>query len=584
MRYLVIAALGVALFLPSLGAGFFADDHAHVLVLEGKMSKDFPGSPLDLFHFAPGDADRTAELVRQGVFPWWTDLRVKFSFLRPLTALTHMLDHALWGREAAGYHLTNLVLWGLLLGAAGGLLRRVAPTPRAAALAFFVYAVNEARALVVTWVANRNALLATALCFGGLWAWDVYRREGRRAAALAAYAAFGLALLAGEAALGGVALLVAYEALGLPAGERMSVRRLLPAAPFLLLALGYLAAYKLGGYGTAHSALYVDPSSQPVEWLSAAAIRYPVLLAGLVWYWPIDLWVGGPGAQRVLVAGALLLLPLTAATFWGPVRKSRTLAAFALGGALALLPLASTFPSGRLLLLPGLPAALLVGTYLDAAWPLRSTGWWPRLVAGFFWLRGVVAAPLLLLAMVVTLVSTFGQVREGVLSTPWPEDVSKRDVVLLNAPHWISASFIGPTLYLAGRPVPPAAHVLNLSPFPIEVSRPAARTLLFRLECGALLTTPFEQLVRSEPLAAGASFEVGLFRATVLEADSRGATAVRFDFIRPLEENLLFLQWAGERYEAVTFPPVGGSLRLGPLALGMGGLKAPPPACLRDVE
>lgn len=580
--YLAIGALGVALFLPSLGAGFFSDDQAHLLVLEGKMDRAYPATPLDLFRFVSGDPGQTAEIVRLGYLQWWTDLRLKLSFLRPLTALTHVLDHALWGRFAKGYHLTNLVLWALLLWTAAGLLRRVAPTPRAAMLAFLVYAVSDAHALVVTWIANRNALLATALGFGGLWAWDVFRRDGRRGAAALAYIAFGLALLAGEAALGGVALLLAYEALGLPAGARWSLRRLLPAAPFLLLALGYVLAYKLGGYGAGHSALYIDPSSQPLKWLAAAATRFPLLLAGVIWSWPIDPWVLGGGVRRVLEVGALLLLPVTAAVFWRPIRQSRTLAAFALGGALAILPSVSTFPSPRLLLLAGLPGALLVGSYLDAAWPLRSAGRWRRLVAGFFWLRNVALAPVMLLLSVLVISSMFRQNRQEVLDSPWPEDVAGREVVLLNAPHWASASYIGPILSLAGRPAPRAVHALNLSPFPAEVSRTTSSSLVFRLECGEMLTTTFEQVTRDEPIPAGASFDAGLFRATVLETGAIGPKAVRFDFSRSLEEGIQLMRWGDGRYEPVPLPRVGDSLRLGPLSIGLGKLRSPAPTCGRE--
>lgn len=78
----------------------------------------------------------------------------RLAFFRPLSALTHILDYRLWAKNPVGYHITNILLWLLVLLAAGSLARRLAPTARAATLSFFIFALADARALVIIWVAR----------------------------------------------------------------------------------------------------------------------------------------------------------------------------------------------------------------------------------------------------------------------------------------------------------------------------------------------------------------------------------------------------------------------------------------------
>ncbi len=577
--HIIIFACAFLLALPSLSAGFFADDLLHVAIVSGQLSSILPVAPLDMFRFSSGDPAWLQGMVRKGLYPWWSDPHFRGAFFRPLSALTHLLDYRLWAMNAAGYHITNIFLWLLVLLAAASLIRRLAPTARAATLSFFIFAFADARALVITWVANRNALVATALAFAALVAWDSYRRGAGRSRAALAWILFGLALLGGEAALGGLALLFGYEFLRFPDGRPLSARRLAPTVPFLAVAMAYVIWYKLAGYGVSGSGMYVDPATNPGAWLAAAAVRFPTLLAGLLWGWPIDLWINGGAARTTLIAGGLVLLPVSVAVFAKTVRRHRGIAAVALGGTLALLPMTATFPSARLLLLPGLAGALIVGTFLDDAWPLRSVGTVRAAIAVLLGIRHVVLAPPMLLATILLLNGSFRQLSREIADSPWPADLERRDVVLLDAPTWVSATYLSSYLGFAGRPVPRTAYLLNLSPYPAAVTRTGPSTLELRFHCGEMLTTEFERVERGSPMAAGTTVDAGLFRATVLESGAVGPTAVRFDFTQRLDQGPLFVRWAGSHYQPVVMPPPGASLELPALAQGVGSLRAPAPVC-----
>ncbi len=577
--HIIVLACALLVALPSLSAGFFGDDLLHVALVSGQLSSIIPVAPLDMFRFSSGDPAWVQKMIRLSLYPWWADTHCRLAFFRPLSALTHILDQRLWAMNPVGYHVTNVLLWLLVLLGAGSLIRRLAPTARAATLAFFVFALADARALVITWVANRNALVATALSFAALIAWDSYRRGAGRMRAALSWLLFGLALLAGEAALGGLALLLGYEVLRLPDGRRFSARRLAASVPFLACAAAYVTWYKLAGYGASGSGMYIDPATDPAAWAKAAAARFPTLLAGLLWGWPVDLWMNGGAARAVLITGGLVLLPVSIAVFAKTVRRHRGIAAIALGGTLALIPVTSTFPAARLLLLPGLAGALIVGAYLDEAWPFRSAGAVRATVASLLGIRHVVLAPLLLFGLILLLNGAFRQISREIVDSPWPADLEKRDVVLLNAPTWVSATFLRPYLHSAGRPMPRTAYLLNLSPYPAEVTRTGPSTLLLRFRCGQMLTTEFERVERGSPLAAGTIVDAGLFRATVLETGPIGPTAVRFDFTQNPDTGPVFVTWAGSHYQPVVPPTPGAALELPALTQGVGSLRAPAPVC-----
>ncbi|HEX5753809.1 MAG TPA: hypothetical protein VFZ09_46925 [Archangium sp.] len=169
------------------------------------------------------------------------------------------------------------------------------------------------------------------------------------------------------------------------------------------LQLVYLGMYKLHGYGAYGSGSYLDPLGEPGRFLVGALARLPVLLGGLVLEVPADLWLAGEQVRPALVGVGLLglgmMVPLVRAA-WPRLsederRHGRWLF---LGAALSLLPVAATFPSNRLLLVPGLGGSVAVALVLVDAWRSRARGWRPRGVAAgaaVLALMHLVLAPLL---------------------------------------------------------------------------------------------------------------------------------------------------------------------------------------------
>jgi tetratricopeptide (TPR) repeat protein len=88
-----------------------------------------------------------------GLYQW------TYHYYRPVTMLSLLLDHTLYGSEPFGYHLTVLLLHAAAAWAVYALARRIA-SPLAAVLGASLFAVFPASAECVGWIAGRNDILA----------------------------------------------------------------------------------------------------------------------------------------------------------------------------------------------------------------------------------------------------------------------------------------------------------------------------------------------------------------------------------------------------------------------------------------
>jgi hypothetical protein len=215
-------------------------------------------------------------------------------FFRPLVIGLYALDFTVWGREAVGYHATNLllhVLNSVLVGTLSvQLLRWVGLAdvrwPAIAAAAFFLVLPSHSES--VTWIAGRTDLLATAGMLLALIAYVAWRRGGRRGLIGLALTAFALALLAKESAMVLPAVVVIVEAVaGTP---RHALRSALAFGAVLagyVVVRAWVLGSWIGGYGVA-SHLAITPEALIGHILTSAARVYtppwpPALVGFVAW-------------------------------------------------------------------------------------------------------------------------------------------------------------------------------------------------------------------------------------------------------------------------------------------------------------
>src|SRR3972149_2266289 len=139
-------------------------------------------------------------LMRDGIRAFWDDPEAKLAFMRPLSSLSHYVDHLVCGSSGWFMRLHSLAWSALLLFSVRALYRKLLGPSLLATLAIFLYAVDDGRGWLVSWVAARNAVAATALSVLALLYYVLAREQRQLGYQLAAPLMLALALLAGEGA------------------------------------------------------------------------------------------------------------------------------------------------------------------------------------------------------------------------------------------------------------------------------------------------------------------------------------------------------------------------------------------------
>ena len=225
----------------------------------------------------------------------------------PLTLLSFHLDHALFAKDPAGYHLTNVVLHALaallLFAALVRMTGRLSPSAFVAA----VFAVHPLHVETVAWVSERKGVLAGLFWMAGLLAYARYaeRTSARRYALVLACLVLGLLSKPVLVTFPFALLLLDHWPL-----RRLSHRALVEKLPMLALVAASCAA-TLWAQRAGGAMVFAERHAIPLAWrlenavdACAQYLREAVWPAGLSAFYPHPL--GAPAPGRLLVAAALL--------------------------------------------------------------------------------------------------------------------------------------------------------------------------------------------------------------------------------------------------------------------------------------
>lgn len=291
---LVTACVGASfvVWLPSLFAGFTGDD------LEGILRASSGGRRVT-------GLDYTA-------VQW-----------RPLSNLSLRVDRTVWGLDASGFHLTNVVLNGLVaalvavladrLWDAGVRRRTDDPLPRwvPGGVAAAVFLVLPSHSEAVAWVGGRGDLLVAVGALTSLLCWWTASRSARTDVrwALASLVTLAGALLAKETAATWPLVLSALEVARTWTGDGDRGQRALRSAArpwpaYVLVAVWFGVRWAVigrpfGSYGS-DSLLAGGPLGVARH---AASVLVRSLVPGLpVWAWAVVVVVGLAALGAVIVA------------------------------------------------------------------------------------------------------------------------------------------------------------------------------------------------------------------------------------------------------------------------------------------
>jgi hypothetical protein len=577
----LIVALSLAMLAFSLDTGLSADDYVQKLIVNGSTNlPSFARAPLDLYSFTNGA--QTTALIREGVVSWWEDPEAKMSFFRPVSALTHYMDYKLWPEQAWLMHLHSLAWSALLFAGVLALYRRLLTPPWLCGLAIFLYALDDARGWLVSWVAARNAVIATGL---SVWALYFHIRSRERARdgeprprgsarwyAFAAAVAFALSVLAGEGAISITAYMFAYAVWldhGTPRARAQSL------IPYGVVVLMWMTAYRSMDYGVSHSGLYFDPLREPRAFFLALLERGPVLLfaqTGGVWSDAFSVMFTFPRLQRTLTAIAALFVIALGYVMWPLVRKD-PLVRFGVFGALcSVLPASATFMADRMLTWVAIGACIalarLFAVYMEERYVLLTSA--PRawlLPVLMLWLTfsRIIADPLMLPQRSRGNTIVRGALDRASAGVPSDPSIAHKHVIYINPAGMPLAGFILIERAGEGKPRPLSQLWLATGESEVRVARVDATTLRVR-QRGGFLLNPSSRLLRSieRPFTLGSKVRVDAATIEVSDLTSDGRPAeILAHFDQSLEDpSFVWLQWNELGYAPFTPPAVGQSVTL----------------------
>jgi tetratricopeptide (TPR) repeat protein len=295
---------------------------------------------------------------------------------QPLSWLSYAFDHALWGMDPRGYHLTNVLLHALsavaLYFLAREILRALPGLARGwleagAAFGALCWAVHPLRVESVAWITERRDCLSGLFFLLALLCWTKYARDDSRFWFRLALAAFAASLLAKGLALVLPLVLLLLDRWPL-ARQRSWKELVLEKWPFWLLAL---SAGVVAVVGQATTGAIVTAEQHGLAQRAAQAVF------GLCFYlrktiWPDRLMVFyplpnplEPGAGAFLLAQIALLLGLFALAL--NRRRAPAVVAACVAYAVIVAPVLGFVQTGSQLValrysyLATLPLALLAG-------------------------------------------------------------------------------------------------------------------------------------------------------------------------------------------------------------------------------
>lgn len=542
----VAVIVGVLLCAPSLGNGLNLDD-----VLHAARMAEGEASPWELFALFGGDAP----LFASDDMPWWRDEGMSLRLLRPLASVSHLVDHALFAGRPLWMHVHSLLWYALLIAAAGRVYRRLVPIGWACAVATLLFAVDHSHGMVVGWLAARSGLIGATLGLLGLLAHVRWRAEGWRPGAILAPAGLLLALLANEGAIGICGYLAAHAAC-LERGPW--ARRVMSLIPAGMIVVAWRACYVLGGFGAAHSGFYFDVGADPLGFVGRSLIHGAILVWSQVF---VSAGEGLGMLPGLYLPGALVAAVMLAAVAWllrGELRRSPLLRFWAVGTLLCALPLGSTLPTDRQLLLIGFGvfgfAAQLWAETREAEARRAPVRWLGR---GWLVLHAVLSPLLLPLRSVgpAQIHAVAVDATAAYVPTPPPPRV-----IVLRVPSELVMLYGRAEWQLRGREFPDALLYLYAGLDALTVVRRDARTLELRPERGWLFA-PLDRLFRGEDagFAVGASAGEGPMRVEIVEVTDEGRPlVVRVRFDRSLEDpSMAWFSWEASGIERFVPPEIG---------------------------
>lgn len=348
----------------SLRWGFMLDDYRHLHVIEQYQSGQ--RDQLQLFRFFTS-TDGNAAARRDGSHPWWLGDDMRYQHWRPLAEYMLYGEYLAFGRHPLGYRIVTLLAYWLGAWLVYLLFRQIAQSERVARWGALVFTTFACHAIPTVFISAQADVVVLVICTAVVLAAVRFATTASPFALALMALLFAISLGFKEACL---PVCVLPAIIGLVAYAGAPRRRLIGAGALLIaIGLAWVAAYSRGGYGS-NASLMLDPIHRPIEYLAAMPVRMLELLTALIVPLNPFIFYFRPRGEPLLYAFCavgLVALFITVRCVWRRSSGDRMTPAMLLW-TLAFMPLlACTVPDDRVLMLPSIGFAYLIGAWIAGA-------------------------------------------------------------------------------------------------------------------------------------------------------------------------------------------------------------------------
>lgn len=263
--------------LPTFFLGLVNDDYLFIRVMDlGYYGDDFFERIIRAFAFYPSPAENLTHIsLGYSQANWWTNTATEHWFFRPLTALSHYLDYALFPGNLLWMHLHNFLILLLALALLFRFLEELGLSATHKIVVIALILIDSAT-LWSGWIAQRNAYMALSAMLAALILHIRFLKSGAIPAYIGGITLYILALLSSEA---GIVTTVFLFFLPIALNRNLFTREhLVQMAPYALITLAYLILYKQFGFGVHHHPFYTDPFSEPWDSLISLGKKFPFFM------------------------------------------------------------------------------------------------------------------------------------------------------------------------------------------------------------------------------------------------------------------------------------------------------------------
>lgn len=218
----------------------------------------------DAYYFFGDKRNKTQALKEYGALPWWSDDSARMSMFRPISALTHYIDHVLLKGNLLFIQLHSFFWLSLLLFSIIIFYKQFHFSPLLLVLATSIFMIDLSHMNNFYWLAARNIFIASAFGLLTISFHKKWRENNKAIYFLAAMVFFSFSLLSAEAGIATGAYLLSYA---LFLDDKKFIKGSLAIVPYGLLVIFWRVLYQLFEYGSIDISLYVDPVNSLTEFL-----------------------------------------------------------------------------------------------------------------------------------------------------------------------------------------------------------------------------------------------------------------------------------------------------------------------------